>query len=93
MTEDDFANVICDDFEKGEVMWAAVDVSPQVANVIYWQSALAVVEETPFRQEFVQNKVSAFIKLKLKESQERLLRDPMDRIRRKIQQLDENLEN
>lgn len=88
MTEDRLAEEICDDFEVAAVRWQNQEFHHLVGMVVFYEAALRVTRAKPYRQEFVQSKVLAFLEMKLLEVSENLLKVPLSHIRKRITTLE-----
>lgn len=90
MTEDRFAEEVCDDFEINAVKWKNHEYYHAMGVVVYYQAALRVVHARPFRSEFVQNKVVTFLDIKLTEACEHMMHGSLQAIRKRIATLEDD---
>jgi uncharacterized protein (DUF1015 family) len=88
LSEDELAKKICDDFEVNQVAFDLRRFQEKAAIVVYYESALIVVKETPFRPDHVQDKVVTFLETKLLQAREELLYRPLKHIRETIRELE-----
>ena len=88
MTEDRLAEEICDDFEVAAVKWQSQEFHHMVGMVVFYEAALRVTRAKPYRQDFVQSKVLAFLEMKLLEASENLIYAPLKTIRKRIATLE-----